>query len=196
MSEWDRGKDKSGRVRVSDLADPVDMFLATGCRPGEIFGIEWEQIDLNSTPPILNLQNTMAKDRQGRWVVQRQTKGKKGRRLRLPDFAVQMLIRRRVQALTKMVFPSSTGTPRIPDNFRVQWHAALKGTRFEGHVPREFRSTVATFVRDGEGIEAAQHQLGHSSLTTTEGHYTSPVVEGPDLTQILEQFNVKAVSKR
>ena len=65
--------------------------------------------------------------------------------------------------LSEFVFPSSTLTPRIPDNSRLQWHIALKGTRFEGRVSKEFRSTVATAFRDAVGFERAQHQLGHST---------------------------------
>jgi len=197
LAEWDAGKDKSGRRRVSDLADPVDMFLATGARPGEIFAIAWEHVDLASSPPTLLLQDTMAKNAAGRWVIQHGRKSKKPIRIKLPPFAVAMLTRRHVNAdVSHLVFPSSSGTPRIPDNFRTQWHAALSGTRFEGRLPKQFRSTVATFVRDAEGIEAAQHQLGHQSLLTTERSYAVPVIDAPDLTSILEQFNVKAESKR
>lgn len=196
LADWDAGKDNSGRARVSDLADPVDMFLATGARPGEIFAIDWRHIDFTTSPPTLTLQDTMAKDAAGRWVIQHGRKSRKQIRLKLPPFAVTMLMRRRVQSVSSLVFPSSTGTPRIPDNFRTQWHAALRGTRFEGRVPKEFRSTVATFVRDHDGIEQAQHQLGHASLLTTEQHYAVPVMDAPDLTALLEQFNVKAESKR
>lgn len=196
LSDWDSGLDRSGRVRVSDLADPVDMFLATGVRPGELFAIAWDHIDFTTTPPVLTVQDTMAKDTHGLWVIQHSLKGKKVRRVKIPPFAEAMLLRRRVDSLSPLVFPSSTGTPRIPDNFRTQWHAALRETRFAGRVPKEFRSTVATFIRDHDGIESAQHQLGHVSLVTTEQRYTVPVIDAPDLTAVLEQFNVKADSKR
>lgn len=192
LRAWDNGLDKSGRARVSDLADPADMFLGTGCRPGEIFGFEWTSIDLAPTPATAIVQTTMAKDRAGKWVLQRQTKGRKVMRVTLPAFVTHMLFRRHVGAITSLVFPSSTGTPRIPDNFRVQWHAALKGTRFEGHTPKEFRSTVATALRDELGIQSAQYQLGHSSFATTEKSYAVPVTDAPDVSAVLERFDVFA----
>ncbi|WP_030147715.1 site-specific integrase [Mycetocola saprophilus] len=190
LREWDRGKDKAGRIRTTDLADPVDMFLATGGRPGEIFAIDWTRIEFEGSSTRAVIDQTMAKDRRGKWVIQPHTKANKKLRVTLPRFASEMLLRRRIDSYGALVFPSSTGTPRIPDNFRTQWHAALLGTRFEGRLPKEFRATVATALRDSVGIQAAQHQLGHSHLDTTERHYAVPVTDAPDVSSVLEQFNV------
>jgi integrase len=192
LRAWDAGNDRSGRKRVSDLADPVDMFLATGARPGEIFAIKWELIDLSLTPARVRLTSTMAKDENGHWRIQPHRKNRKDISVPLPKFASQMLLRRRVNSIGELVFPSSALTPRIPDNFRTQWHAALEGTPYAGRLPSEFRSTVATLLRDAAGIEAAQHQLNHASLLTTEQHYAVPLTVVPDHTDVLEQFDVLA----
>ena len=186
--EWDHGLDRSGRQRVSDLADPADMFLATGARPGEIFALEWPSIDLASTPSRALLGATMAKNESGKWHLQRRRKNGREIWVRLPQFATEMLMRRRLDATTSLVFPSSAGTPRIPDNFRTQWHAALKGTRFEGRLPKEFRSTVATHLREEVGIEAAQRQLDHAHLSTTEVRYAARAAEAPDVSAALQKF--------
>lgn len=192
LRAWDAGKDGRGMDRVSDLADPVDMFLATGARPGEIFAIMWDQIDFTTEPARVTLSSTMAKNELGRWRIQPHRKNQKVISVPLPRFAHQMLTKRRVDSVSTLVFPSSTMTPRIPDNFRTQWHNALEGTRFEGRLPREFRSTVATLLRDQAGIEAAQHQLNHAHLSTTEDSYAVPVSFLPDQTAILEQFDTLA----
>ncbi len=192
LREWDSGVDRSGRQRTTDLADPVDMFLGTGARPGEIFAIEWDLIDFTSSPIRVRLTSTLAKDENQRWHIQRHRKNHRDIDVPLPKFVEQMLLRRRVQSIGNLVFPSSTLTPRIPDNFRVQWHAALKGTEYEGRLPREFRSTVGTLLRDAAGIEAAQHQLNHASLLTTEQHYAVPITVLPDHTAVLEQFDILA----
>lgn len=194
LARWDAGLDASGRPRAADLADPVDMFLGTGCRPGEVFALMWEDVDFTVQPITVDIHRTMGKTREGKWTVQNKTKTGAGRRLLLPTFVGKMLLRRRVEAYSELVFPSATLTPRIPDNFRVQWHAALKGTRFEGRVPKEFRATVATAIRDAVGLERAQHQLGHSTYATTEQSYLPRVVEVSDSTAILERFNVRASS--
>lgn len=194
LLRWDAAMDASGRARATDLADPVDFFLGTGCRPGEVFALMWEDVDFTVQPFTVAIHRTMAKNRDGKWAVQNKTKTGGGSRLFLPTFVGKMLLRRRVEAYSELVFPSSTLTPRIPDNFRVQWHAALRGTRFEGRVPKEFRATVATAIRDAVGLERAQHQLGHSTYATTEQSYLPPVVQVPDSTAILERFNVRAGS--
>lgn len=194
LAQWDGGLDASGRRRGTDLADPVDFFLGTGCRPGEVFALMWEDVDFTIQPFTVDIHRTMAKSREGRWTVQNKTKTGGGRRLFLPTFVGKMLLRRRVESFSELVFPSSTLTPRIPDNFRLQWHIALKGTRFEGRVPKEFRSTVATAIRDAVGLERAQHQLGHSTYATTEQSYLPRVVQVPDSTAILERFNVRGDS--
>ena len=194
LARWDVSPDASGRPRGSDLSDPVDFFLGTGCRPGEVFALMWEDVDFTAQPITVDIHRTMAKNREGKWTLQNKTKTGAGRRLSLPSFVGKMLLRRRVEAYSELVFPSSTLTPRIPDNFRVQWHAALKGTRFEGRVPKQFRATVATAIRDMAGLERAQHQLGHSSYSTTEQSYLPPVVLVPDSTAILERFNVRVRS--
>ncbi|WP_353112848.1 hypothetical protein [Microbacterium sp.] len=47
-------------------------------------------------------------------------------------------------------------------------------------------------LRDAAGIEAAQHQLNHASLLTTEQSYAVPVTVLPDHTSVLEQFDILA----
>lgn len=192
LRAWDAGTDRRGLPRISDLADPVDMFLGTGWRPGEIFATEWECIDFTADPVRVVLGATMAKDEHSRWRIQRHRKNHKTISTPIPKFTAQMLLRRRVNSLGTLVFPSSKLTPRIPDNFRTQWHAALVGTRFEGRLPKEFRATVATLLRDEVGIEAAQHQLNHAHRSTTEDRYAVPLTVLPDHTAVLEQFDVLA----
>ncbi len=194
LRAWDADDDKRGMRRISDLADPVDMMLATGARPGEVFAIKWDQIDLAALPPRVTLSSTMAKDELGHWQIQPHRKNHQVISVPLPRFAHQMLTRRLVNAVegVDLVFPSSTLTPRIPDNFRTQWHNALRETRFKGRTPKEFRATVATLLRDAAGIEAAQHQLNHASLLTTEQSYAVPVTVLPDHTDVLEAFDILA----
>lgn len=55
-------------------------------------------------------------------------------------------------------------------------------------TPHSFRRSVATVVRDGLGVEAAQRQLSHAQLATTEGHYVQRVTAGPDTRAVLENW--------
>jgi integrase len=51
-----------------------------------------------------------------------------------------------------------------------------------------FRRTAGTVVRDAHGVEAAQQQLGHAHLATTEGHYVEKKTTGPDARKALDAF--------
>ena len=55
-------------------------------------------------------------------------------------------------------------------------------------TPHSFRRTVATVVRDAHGPAAAQQQLGHAKLSTTEAHYLQRQTTGPDVRETLDRF--------
>lgn len=55
-------------------------------------------------------------------------------------------------------------------------------------TPYSFRRTVATVFRAGHGVEAAQQQLSHAKLATTEEHYLARVTQGPDARGVLSEF--------
>ncbi|OJX72800.1 MAG: hypothetical protein BGO91_13600 [Leifsonia sp. 71-9] len=195
LAAWDSGKDKSGRARSSDLSDPCDFMLGTGCRPGEVFALRWADVDLESEPATARIRATVVRDRDFGLTIQEHTKGHKVRILKLPLFVVDMLRRRSETAYTEVVFPSSTGTVRSPDNFRVQWNQALGDVPIVDAMPKVFRSSVGTFVAKTASKDSAQKQLGHSSVTITEKHYIDEGEHGPDLTATLELLNtVKVVS--
>lgn len=55
-------------------------------------------------------------------------------------------------------------------------------------TPHSFRRTVATVVRDALGPAAAQQQLSHAKLATTEVHYLQRQTTGPDVRNTLDRF--------
>ncbi|MEB3065278.1 hypothetical protein K6T84_21160, partial [Mycolicibacter sp. MYC101] len=44
---------------------------------------------------------------------------------------------------------------------------------------------------DGLGVEAAQRQLSHKQLSTTEAHYEQRVTAGPDARAVLDEWASK-----
>lgn len=190
LREWDAGKDKRGK-RVSDLAGPSDFMLGTGCRPGETFAVKWDDIDFDSTPPTVRIHATVVKDRNHKPAIQEMTKGKRARTLALPPFLVAQLLERRMTSLTDLVFPSSTGTIRLPDNYRTSWKNALGANDTFDRLPKMYRSSVASFIAVEAGVDAARGQLGHSSVAITEKHYLADGDVGPDVSKLLEQFGNK-----
>jgi integrase len=55
-------------------------------------------------------------------------------------------------------------------------------------TPHSLRCTVASEVRDAHGPAAAQQQLSHAKLATTEAHYLQRQTSGPDVRDTLQRF--------
>ena len=96
-----------------------------------------------------------------------ETKTAAGRRtLPLPAFAATVLSARRGVPYfgeQAMIFPSTAGTLRDPDNFRARWREVRQNLGVPDATSHSFRKTVATLI-DDEGLSArigADH-LGHS----------------------------------
>jgi integrase len=196
LREWDRGKDRRGLARTTDLVDVALMLAATGARTGEVLATQWDTLDIAGTPATVTLRRSIALNLDGKLEMRDRMKSDSStRRLKLPPFAVDMLMQRRVHSMSELVFPSSTGTFRSPNNFRTQWRHAFAETEWAGMTPKAFRKAVATLLARELGGEAAKDQLGHSSLDITEEHYIERLHEGPDAAVVLQQFFAKTVSK-
>jgi integrase len=105
-----------------------------------------------------------------------ETKTAAGRRtLPLPSFAVTVLTARRslpYLGQQSMVFPSTAGTWRDPDNFRARWIEVRDDLGVPGVTTHSFRKSVATLI-DDEGLSArigADH-LGHTRISMTQDRY-------------------------
>ncbi|MCE5292704.1 MAG: site-specific integrase, partial [Nocardiaceae bacterium] len=87
------------------------------------------------------------------------------------------------------VFASRMGGWMALGNMRRNLRDALKADEsFVWVTPYSFRRTVATVVRDAHGLEAAQQQLSHAKLSTTEAHYVQRVTQAPDHSAALSKF--------
>jgi integrase len=95
--------------------------------------------------------------------------------LPLPRFAVDALTERRRLPFfgeQEMIFPSSAGTWRDPNNFNKQWRQVRDQVGADWVTTHSFRKTVATLI-DGGGLSArigADH-LGHTNVSMTQDKY-------------------------
>jgi integrase len=93
----------------------------------------------------------------------------------LPAFAATVLTARRGVPYfgeQTMIFPSTAGTWRDPDNFRARWREVRQDLGVPDATSHSFRKTVATLI-DDEGLSArigADH-LGHSQISMTQDKY-------------------------
>jgi integrase len=187
---------KSGPRHTSDLADIVDLLLATGARIGEILALRWNDLDLDPAAPTVTICGTLVYLKGIGLFRQEWTKSEAGfRTVVLPRFAVTVLARRQ-EAKTDndhdAIFCTRNGTWLAPNNVRRQWRQARADTGLEWVVPHTFRKTVATLL-DREGhSQAATAQLGHSSEDVTKTYYIAKATAAPDVSTVLQTLGETA----
>lgn len=175
---------------LRDLADIGDVLLGTGARIGEIMALTWEDVDIEEG--AVTIASTVVRVAGEGIVVQGFPKSDASvRRLFVPDFTLDVLRRRKSDSTCKWVFPSSTGTPRWPENVRHQWARALRGSPLEGLAPRACRRAVATFLEEEEDLQAAAGQLGHGSALVTKRFYVRTKIERPDHSNQLNRLGTE-----
>ncbi|KAA0096677.1 site-specific integrase [Mycolicibacterium sp. P1-18] len=167
----------SEACKQKDLRDPVILLAATGLRRGELLALRWEDIDLDARQ--LEVRGSIVRIRGAGLVRQDTTKGGGARTVSLPLFAVDALHRRKAAAddrpnMAGVIFPSSTGTLRDPDNFGKQWREVRDALGLPDVSSHSFRKTVATLIDDsGLSARIGADQLGHARPSMTQDVYMS-----------------------
>jgi integrase len=73
-----------------------------------------------------------------------------------------------------VVFPSSAGTLRDPDNFGKQWREVRDSLGLPDVSSHSFRKTLATLIDDsGLSARVGADQLGHARPSMTQDVYMS-----------------------
>jgi integrase len=157
-----------------DLVDPITLFIATGLRISELLGLRWADYDAKAATVTIAGKVIRA---AGKGLLRvDETKTAAGRRtIPLPAFAVTVLSARKGRPYLgeqPMIFPSTAGTWRDPDNFRARWREVRDDLGVPDAVSHSFRKSLATLI-DDEGLSArigADH-LGHSRISLTQDKY-------------------------
>jgi integrase len=186
--------DRPGPKATGDMADIIDLMLATGCRIGEILALRWD-LDLDSDLPILTVSGTI-KTETGKGTYRKPTpKSDASRRsVVLPQFAAELLRMRREFATPNendAVFATRNGTWNQVVNVERRWRQIRKDTGYEWVTPHTFRKTVATLISEATTSELASRQLGHSSSQVTRAHYIAKPPVSADLSELLERLAEK-----
>jgi integrase len=186
---------RSGPRPTGDLADMVDLLLATGARIGEILAVRWEDVNLGADRPTLTICGTIVYVKGKGLFRQDWTKSDAGHRtVVLPRFAVGMLMARKITVADNpidAIFPTRNGTWVSPNNVRRLWRQVRADTGLEWVTPHSFRRTVATLIDKEANVDSAAAQLGHGSKEITKKHYIIKPNIAPDSSDILEQLGGK-----
>ena len=160
----------------NDLVDPITMLIATGLRRSELLGLRWT--DFDETTGTLTVAGKVVRE-HGRGLVRSdETKTAAGRRtIPLPRFALDVLRERRTHPYpgeATVIFPSTAGTLRDPNNFGKQWRNVRDQLGVPGVTTHSFRKTVATLIdEEGQSARIGADHLGHSKVSMTQDRYMS-----------------------
>ena len=164
----------SDYCREHDLVDPVTLLMATGLRRSELLALRWSDVD--PTTGTLMVAGKLVRAKGHGLARIDQTKTATSRRtIALPMFATDMLTARRHVAYygeQPMIFPSSAGTWRDPNNFGKQWRTVREDLGVPEVTSHSFRKSLADLMDDG-GLSArmgADH-LGHARVSMTQDVY-------------------------
>jgi integrase len=185
-------KQRPGPKASSDMADIIDLMLATGARIGEVLALRWVDVALDATRPNLAINGTI-KTEPGRGTYRKPSPKSDAsvRTVGLPDFAVTVL-RRRQEATREnpndAVFPTRNGTWQQVNNVERRWRQIRKDTGLDWVTPHTFRKTVATLIAERVNAETASQQLGHSSPAITREFYISKPTIAADVADVLAEL--------
>ncbi|NKT05159.1 tyrosine-type recombinase/integrase [Rhodococcus hoagii] len=165
---------KSDYCLTNDIADPILLLIATGVRRSELLAIRWQDIDDEAGTVTIGGKVVRVKGK-GLVRVEAAKTAAGLRTIPLPRFALDMLERRAAQPRLGelgVVFPSTSGTLRDPNNFGKQWRKVRDDLGVAETTTHTFRKSVATLI-DDEGLSArigADH-LGHRHVSMTQDKY-------------------------
>jgi integrase len=155
---------------------PITLLIATGLARCELLGLRWQDYNGETGLPTVT-GKVIRVNGEGIFRLD-ETKSTAGRRtIPLPQFAIAMLRRRRELPYLgeqAVIFPSTAGTLRDPNNFAKEWRTAREQLGVPGATTHIFRKTLATLI-DDEGLSAriGTDHLGHSQVSTTQDRYMS-----------------------
>jgi integrase len=166
----------SKSCHTHDLIDPITILIATGLRRSELLALRWS--DFDATAGTITVTGKVVRESGKGLVRVDETKTAAGRRtIPLPAFAVTTLIERRTRPYVgqqQVIFASTFGTLRDPENFNKQWRLVRDELGVPNVSSHSFRKSVATLIDDaGLSARIGADHLGHAKVSMTQDRYMS-----------------------
>ena len=162
-------------------------MIVTGCRRGEIMGLQWEKVDFDNHRVKIDKALVSSKSK-GTYLGN--TKTSDIRYLNLPAETMSLLRQHKREQLcmqiangdrwqhTGFVFTTDDGSNMNPDSITGWLHDFSRRHNLPHINPHAFRHTVASvLLANGTDIVTASKQLGHASVSTTENFYSHIIEE-------------------
>ena len=174
------------------------VALGLGVRLGELLAIQWSDLDLDGTPPSLQVRAAI-KRLPGVGLIRDEPKTRTSRRtIHLPDPVTTALRAHRTRQLAErlhvgpdwepyplsadLVFRTELGTALDPANFRHYTYATTEHAGIGRWTPHELRHSAASLlIAMGVPLKVVSETLGHSSIRVTADVYGHLLDESRDL---------------
>jgi integrase len=158
------------------------LAVTAGLREGELLGLRWEDLDLETG--MLQIRRSLSEARSGR--IFEAPKSGKGRSVRLTQRALSALRKHRKRQLEErmklpglwqehgLVFPSQVGTPIGGRNLNRSFKRYLE----RAGLPRSFRfhdlrhTCAKLLLQQGVNHKFVQELLGHGDVSLTLNVYS------------------------
>jgi integrase len=174
---FEQGKASATLLRAEVMA--VRLALATGCRRGEVLGLEWQHLNADDSTLRIVQQNTQygitpPKTKQGRRTITLDPSTMAALKVwksRQAEFLLSLGI---AQDKETPIVTDILGGHYCPYNFTRWWSSFRDKYGFEGLKFHELRHTHATLlIGDKADIKTVQGRLGHAQASTTLDFYAS-----------------------
>jgi integrase len=175
-----------------DVPDLISVLLGSGLRIGEALALVWDAIDLEAG--TLEVRGTVVRIKGKGLIIKPEPKTEAGyRTLVLPSWCIALLRDRQPSEddvsknILGLVFPSTAGTLRDPDNVQKRLKEAHTFVGMPELTSHWYRKTVATLMdRAGLTARAAADQLGHARPSITQDVYFGRGIKDTGAAAVLE----------
>jgi integrase len=168
----------------------VHLLMLSGCRRGEILGLQWQNIDLQAG--ILRIRNNLQYSKE-RGLYDESTKSGKARTVKIQPETVVLLKQYKAWQsserlkngdrwiLSDYVFTREAGGAMHPDSI-TDWLDKFGKRHNLPHInPHAFRHTYASIlISQGIDIATISKTLGHEKVSTTTDFYAQLMEEASE----------------
>jgi integrase len=173
----------------------IHLALATGLRKGELLGLKWSDIDMETRLLKVSRNAAYLPDDTGHYRMSEGTpKSRAGKRsIRLPQFAVNALKEQKVRQLeqrlqagsawtdTGLIFSNHRGTYYSLSALDSQFKRLVAGAGLPAMRIHDLRHSAATLLlKMGVDMKVIQEILGHASYHITANTYSHVLMEMQD----------------
>ena len=155
------------------LSDMILLAYRTGMRRGEIYGLQWD--DINFQEKTLKIQRTVAADSYGNIHVNVPKTRKSNRKILLDGRSIQMLQRRydtRLWPESEWVFTGRNGKQLSPLGHTRFFHNACDAANVPYRTFHCIRhSHITWLLNQGVPVKLVSERVGHANATVTLGTY-------------------------